>query len=83
MSHDGKLWVTYDGCSYRIDRADPRITMPLEWVEYARAGHVPWACVDGDVLTVTVTADRKVIYRLGEHVVDELGRAACHAEWPD
>jgi hypothetical protein len=80
-AYDGKLWVIYDGRSYRIDRADPRVTMQLEWIEYARAGHVSWARVVGDVLTVT--ADRTVIYRLGEHGRDEFGRVVCRAEWPD
>lgn len=80
-AYGGKLWVVYDGHAYQIDRADPRITMRLEWIEYVRAGHVPWAHVGGDVFTVT--ADREVIYQLGEHVTDEMGRAARRAEWPN
>lgn len=63
-----------------IEQADPRILISDYFVDAWRNGFLPpTVTLTGDVVTIQAV-NRKVIYRLGEHVAEW---HAYVAEWPD
>lgn len=65
---------------FRIEQADPRIMITAELLDEWRSGNAaPGVRLEGDLLYLN-GVNRKVIYRIGEKVPNQL---AYYAEWPD